>query len=485
MADIFSTFNISSSIETLISQLMAIERRPITLLEAERTELNRRRAMFSDLASKLSTLQSQAERLADTTSASVFNGKTVISSDSTVATATATSSATVDNHSIFVSQLAKAHIMVSNRITSSETDIVTNVGTGTKTFRITVNGVQTDVSVTLNSGDDNQAVLEKVASAINAAMEGVTDSVTASVINDTPTTSKLVIRSDQTGLAYKMALEDVDGTLLNYLGIDDESVAATDTAGGYIYADSELDAKFTLDGVEITRSSNTISDVLSGVTINLVGTQEAGEAPITLTVAPDTEAIRNQVESFIEAYNEVLSYLKAKTAVDPANYTRGDLAGDFTYVSLRMRLREMVSDAVSTVVSGHPEMLYQIGITADDDGTLSLSDPDTFTQTLESDVTKVSDLFNSSDGVAVCIDNFIEGFVKVGGVIDDDQSAIDSRIRNIDRRIGRLEERLALREQQYRQELAAMQEALALLAGQQSILSGFYRDLGWYLGYTG
>ncbi len=461
-----------SSIYGVVTSLMILERRPITRLEIKRGDLQTLKAIYGDLRSKLIALRSAAEDLADTIDRPLAD-RSVASSNTDVVTATATSAAALGSHQVFVSQLAKQHTMVSDRFTGADTGLRTTVGTGDKTFSITVNGVTTNVTVTIGADDTDADIISATASAINAALADVDDSVTATALSDTATTSKLVIRSDSTGVTYKTDLADVSGTLLQQLGIDNESIVATDTTGGYIYADSELTAKFTLDGISVSRDSNALDDVINGMTITLHAAQSTGDAAVDLTVNPDQSAVRATVEDFITKYNEALGYLRTKSTVDSETGTRQALGGKYLYLQLISNLRSTVAGIVSTG-SSQIQLLSDIGITQESDGSLSISDDDEFADALESNPEAVEALFNSStDGIAVQLDDLLEPFVHSGGYLDTERSNIDRKVSVLDERLDRMEARVAIKEQQLIKQYSKLQEAIVILSRQQAMISSF------------
>ncbi len=188
-----------------------------------------------------------------------------------------------------------------------------------------MNGQSQDVSVALTAGETDSAVLSAVASAINTAFASAgDDGVTATALADTSTTSKLVLQSDQTGADVRD--DPVRRRERRHPARDarrqQRPSAATGTTGGYIYAPSALDAQMTVDGVGVTRDSNTVSDVLPGVTLNLVGQQASGANPVNLVVSADTNAISTEVQNFVTNYNTVLSYLNSETAVSASTGAR-------------------------------------------------------------------------------------------------------------------------------------------------------------------
>jgi flagellar hook-associated protein 2 len=454
------------SIEYLVAQYMAIERQPVVKLEDNKKQVNMVKTVFTDLKSKLAALRTAAEDLKSTGSDSRFGAKTATSTNESVLTASAGSTATTGSHLIKVNQLAKADTQVSNQVTRSDTSVATAVGIGTKSFTVTINGESTQFDVNINEGDDNSTILSNLAQAINASDA----EIAASVVNNSSTTARLVLRSDNSGSDYEISISDTSGSLINHLGLD-SAAKSTDTAGGYIYQTSELDAKFELDGISITSNSNEVDDVLEGVTLNLSSVQDVGDDPIQLAVETDTETVKSNLKTFFEKYNDVLNYIKLKTAVDPENDVRGELAGDFSFINLRMNLRSMVSSSISSVSSGNPSLISEVGIEPDDQGNLSIADSDKFDDAVELDSNRIAALFSSTEGIATKIYDLLSPYTKTGGIIDDDSEALSRKVKNIDNHISNLETRLAWKEENYRTQFTKLQEAFNAVTTQQSVLA--------------
>lgn len=472
-----SSLSSGSSLYDLISQLMMIERQPIYRLEAKKDDLETLNGIYTDVKTKLDALQSVTDDITDPL-ASDMEERSTSSTNEAVITAVATSRALLGSHSIFVTQLAKHHTMVADQFTSAGTSIRTALGTGDQTFSITVNGTATEVTVAIDADDTDEDVIDATVAAINTAMADVTDAITATGLDDTSTTSKLIFRSDDTGSGYKMTLADVSGSLLATLGIGDESVAATDTTGGYIYADAELDAKFDLDGVTITRNDNVIDDVLTGVTFTLHGHQEAGDEEVDLAVERDNTAIRGTVDAFIEKYNDALDYLQLKTSVDSTG-VRQPLSNEFIYRGLIGSMRTVVGGSFTTG-SSTIAILANLGIEIDSRGKLSVDDDDEFDEAMDSDADAVIELFKGASGLAAQIDALIDPFIDAGGYIDNNKDNITTKISSIDDSIDRLEERMTRKEANYVAQYANLQATLAMLTQQQNFISTLTQSMGQY-----
>jgi len=486
-ADLFIQGN--PAIERLIATTLQIEGQPRFALEDRKAALNSRNKVLSDLDSKLSALNKLAKRLTDKLT-DHFAKKIVDSSDSDLFTATAESKALAGSHDILVQRLASSDTRVSKQYTSSGTALTSFFSTnGSQTFDIEVAHPTTanssnreKISVTINSsGATDDDVLDDIALAINNAMSAAVtaetidadEKVFASVVHEESGKSRLIFKTEQSGFTNRMVMTDSANSLLSTLEISN-NVQSSGTSGGYITdvgtsaSDSLLNSKLLVDGLTFYRDSNTINDILDGVTMTIKAVTPATE---TLKVSTDVEAVKKEIEEFLTAYNDVITYIKQKQKVDPETNSRGVLASDSTYSFMRSKFRGIMSDPVAGISSGNPEHLFEIGITAASDGTLSFTDEEKFENVLAAGSVPISDLFNSTNGVANQLKTFMDDFIKIGGIIDDGKESVEDRIKTLDGRIKRFDNRLAKREVQLRKQLARMQQISVLLGGQAAAFS--------------
>lgn len=461
----------SAAVDQLVAQYRASQRKPIANVENKKTTLTARLNVLGELRTKLETLFSTVKDLSATGTSSKFSTFTVSSTLTSIATATATSSAVSGTHTLLVTQLAKSDSVLSSLFSNSGTDIVTAEGAGTKQIQLTVNGTNTPVNVDLTGGDTNATVLSNIATAINSSGAAVS----ASVVSVTSSTSRLVLTSKTTGSTDAISLSNLSGTLLDNIGLTagilSGRTASTGSTAGFAYTSTaSLDANFKLDGIDLVRGTNSVSDALTGVTLDLKGTQLVTDTPVTLKVGVDKDAVKASVEKFIKDYNDTLSYLTAKTSVDPNTKTRQILAGDMTFTNLRVNLRTIATGEVTSVVSGNPKILADIGIKAAADGTLSISDSTKFDDALSSDVAKVAGLFNSSNGVAVQLQSKLSNFVSTTGIVQSAKNSLSDSIKNANTRIQRLNDRLDRKVNQFRDEYLKALNAMALISQQQQAL---------------
>lgn len=463
----------TNQLEELIKKYMEIESRPVADLKAAKEALTTRAAMFRDLNSSLLALKNASADLVPEDLTSLYDARTAVSSNPDVVVAKATTSATMATYSIFVERLASYDVVVSNTFTSTGTEISQAAGEGTKTFTVTVGSTSWNITVQVVAGQDNATVLANMASAINASAANT--AVSAAVVNEQADTSRLVITAKSTGSASAITLAEAGGTdnILSASGTT-TSVQASGTTGGYLAARDTLDARFTLSGLSFVRSSNEVSDAISGVTLSLKKAQAAGDAPVSIEVKRDTSAVKAKIKSFISSYNSTIKYLNNKTLVDPDAGIRGDLAGDATYLELKVKMNRVVQGRVDGLAYPDPTRLYDIGITLDSAGNLVLSDEAKLDAALSDRPEAVRDLFASATGVAVKMRDLMDPFVEeLTGIIARQQKSITNQIDRIDSRVKDLEERLAIREKALRSEFSSLIRAMQLMSAQSALLNSF------------
>jgi flagellar hook-associated protein 2 len=474
-----ATIGGTSDIATLVAQLIDLERRSGArkVYAQDKDALTLRSATLTDLRAKLSALNTQVQALTRPGALSPLGAKTVVSSAPTVATATASTGTLSGTHTLLVTQLAKRSTLVSSQWTQSGTELANAAGAGSHTFRISVGGADTQVTVAVGGAEDNRTLLSAMAAAIN----GTDAKVSASVVHDSTTTARLVLTSDEPGATNLMTLADESGTLVASSG-SNSAVPSSGTAGGYLYAADQLDARFVLDGLAITRGANVVTNALPGVTFTLTSPQAADAQPATLTVGPDQEAIKTNVQAFLDAYNATIAFLKDRTGVsvstetrasgttDVTSVNRGTLASEAVYLGLLMNLRADVAGRITTGATGGPVALSEIGITAGRDGVLSIGDTTKFAKALTEDADAVAALFNSSDGIAARLSARLDGFVKTGGPIDTAVASTTARLQSVNRAIAQQEAYLRVKQATLLQQYTMLQETLLQLQEQQATL---------------
>jgi len=375
-------------VESIVTALVNAEKGPLTSVTTQISSYQTKLSAYGTLKSALSSFQSSLSSLV---SATKFSAQTATSSDTSIFTATATGKATAGDYSINVTQLAQAQKLSASGFSSTSD----TVGTGTLSISFgtysstgntfTANTGKTGATITIDSTNNT---LSGVRDAINAA--GI--DVTASIVND-GTTNRLVITSKTTGEAssLKISVTDDDGTSSDASGLSQLAYDPTSTSGSgknMTELQAAKNALLTIDGISISKATNTISDALEGVTLNLLKVSDGDT--INLNVERDSDTITKSVQAFVDAYNTLNSKITSLTKYDAETETKGELLGDATTRSISMQLKSMVTQTISN--NGTLTSLSQIGVGFQRDGTLAL-DTDKLDDAIENNFSDIASLF--------------------------------------------------------------------------------------------
>jgi flagellar hook-associated protein 2 len=268
------------------------------------------------------------------------------------------------------------------------------VGTGTITFRFgtydgtfTANPAKAIESVTIDATNNS---LQGIRDAVNAADAGVT----ASIVND-GSGYRLLFKSDDSGEdnSLEVTVTDTgDGNNLDNAGLSQLAYDPTGTLGNgknMTETSEAQDAAFSIDGLSMTRSSNTVTGAIEGVTLELTG--ETSGTPETLTLAQDLTDVTTKVQAFVDSYNTLNSTLDDLAGYDTSTEEGGILLGDSMVNSVTSSIRNILTGAISGL-SGSYTSLAQVGISFQLDGTLELDTSD-LNDALEDDVDAVAKVF--------------------------------------------------------------------------------------------
>jgi len=453
------------NIDSIISQIQDVQRRPILQLQARQATFQKQSGAILSVSSKLATLLAVSTSVNNPAN---FNTRTASVTKTTAGnlllTATADSTATTGSYSLTVKQLAQAEKKASQGVVDLNTTAVAS-GAGTLRFKVGSSGTEYSVTVSasttlqglrdainsaggsvtasiINDGTgsnpfrlvlagnasgaantititNNNTTLDFTNKKVEAAYAATTNSFAGTVSsnagnNYTGTTNKTflakIVSGGAAGVAtYKYSIDGgitylgangaaytganaitTQGTLTTYI---DSAVAANSTnegvqlafGAGTLAADDTFtvdvftptlqaaqDAVIQIDNSTVTKTSNSITDAIQGVTLNL--TQADTSNPVTLSVSTDTSGLAEKVKNFANAYNDVNDFLTQQFAFDPKVKKAGVLLADSTVRSLQVLLKNIVSGSIPGLTSGKAN-LSQIGITSDSKtGTLKVND---------------------------------------------------------------------------------------------------------------
>ncbi|MCB1901975.1 flagellar filament capping protein FliD [Cognatazoarcus halotolerans] len=427
-------------VNSLVSQLMTVEQRPLTALATKEASYQSKLSAFGQLKSALSTLQTAANTLKD---AAKFSATRATVAGGAPFSATSTSEASAGNYSIEVQALAKEQ----RTATSATTEFAPAAGDLIVTFGKVDGGIFTPGTAAPKTLNFAGGTLEAFRDAINDGDLGIS----ASIVNN-GTVKQLVIKGDATGAEQAFQLSGTTGLSV------DPTVAGVSSDPTYNLAGAQ-DAQVNVDGIIVTRSTNTLSDVLEGVTFTL--NKEDVGTPYALTVADDKSSATSAINAFVKAYNDLSTTIKSLTAYDAENKQASTLTGDATARSMQSQLRNMLGGAISGLAGA--ARLSDIGVSFTATGGLEVNSSK-LTEALSNPTLDVGTFFagtDTVDGFATRISERIDGFIGAEGLIAGRTDGINSSIKSIDNQREQLTARLTRIEARYRAQFTALDTLLS------------------------
>ncbi len=384
MAELTSIFGAQAGFDTakVVEQLIALQNRPIDINLAKRDVQVEKLETFEDLKTRLGTFKTVLNTLNKgsrfISTQGNFTGSGTTTTD--IVDITTTSTATSGTFTISVSQLAREAKLTSEGFASLDTTIPQG------TLELVVGGTTTliNINATNNTVDGLRLAIN------NSGAE-----VTANFVNDgSDNPIRLTLSGNNTG---------ADNTVSARIFTTGLGVGET-TQLSFTETQSSLDALLELDGISISKSSNTVTDIITGAIIKLQGT---GEGNIQLST--DFDSIRDKVTNFVSEYNNLTEFIQNLVSFNADTLESGSFLGNFAIQNLQNILRGTVSGEVSGV-QGPFGFLSQIGITTQSDGKIVLETAK-LNDALQADLGNVSDLFSSRATVSNVNTTFI-GFLE-------------------------------------------------------------------------
>lgn len=466
-------------IETIVTSLVDAEKAPVEQsIMRQETEITETLTGFSQLRGVLGGLQTAADSL---TSASTFDAVTVISSDETKVTASATDGV-LGSYDLQITTLASAQNLTSGDFTATSDTVGTGtltisfgtptyVGTTPDTYSAFSDSTASSVSVTISSDDSS---LAGVRDAINSA----TDQVVASIVQ-IGTNYRLMLTSAQTGVENSLSIavsDTTDASDTDSSGLSQLAYSAT--ASNLTQTAAAVDASFSVNGLSLTSSTNTISTVIPGATVELVNTTSS---PVSLRFSADTGAVTSAIEEFISKYNSYITEARQLVRFNSVTGEAGLLQGDATARSTINSLTTALARQVSA--SATYSSLVELGITTQADGTLIL-DSSTLSAALAADPSAVEVLFaggtvdgEAITGVAQDFDDQITTYLQYQGTFDVKADLLEEQAQSVAEQREALTKRLERVEERFRAQFNAMDALLAQLTMTGTFLESQFESL--------
>ena len=424
---------------SIIDQLMELERRPLSLLEKDKTWLNSRLQAFTELDTKLKSFADGIRELGD---ANTLLQRSIRQSSDALLTARVDSNAQAGaSYQVEVVSLAQVQKSVSAGV-ASKTDAVF----GTGAMSLTLDGTST--AITIGAGDNS---LTGIMNAINTADLGVR----ASIINDgSATPFRLVLTGNDPAKSFTLDASSLTGGTVA-LDLGEPVQQATR-------------AHIRVDTIDIYSDSNTLTEAIPGVTLDLTRA-EVGTLT-SLNVGIDRDSIKATIEAFAKGYNEVVGFITSQSAMNGAK--GGVLGGDSGIGTIKRRLQTMLTQPLGN--SGVFTALSQLGFETRKDGTLKVNEK-TLNAAIDENLDSVVSLLageNGVDGIAGQFQDYLDTLTdSVSGLLKGRKDSIDSNLRRLDTRITSMEMRLEKRQQMLERQFSAMESLISGLNAQSSYLS--------------
>lgn len=430
---------IASGIDSasLIDSLVASAKVPMNRLQTQKTEFNSQSKKLSDIKTKLTTLQTAAKAL-DSKGEALGNKTT--SSDEKVMKATALGGASMGSFKVEVSSVAQSERTYSNAFASDGEVGVT--GTGKLTIKV---GAADAIEIEV----DTQDTLATIANKINAAGA----QVSAGIFND-GTSFRLQVTGTQSG--EKNAITFTEGTGLS-LGLsnplNEKQVAS--------------DAVVTVDGLPVKSASNTIAGAVPGVTLTVVD-----KGTSVIQVDRDDESLKAKLQTFTDAYNDVMKTLNAEFTYTGAKKGNDSLASDSTLKTLQGSLRGLASRVTG---NGDSKMtsLGSIGLNLQRDGTLLL-DGTKYSKAIAADYEGVSSLLagrTDGAGLMTAFSNGLDQYARSDGTLKTRIDNLAARNKRIDAQVANMQLRLDKYQETLQRQYSALESTMGNLQSQGNALS--------------
>lgn len=341
-----SSLGIGSGVLTsdLVEQLVAAERRPTEVRLDQKTE--RTEALISAYGMLRSAVTELRLPMRQLGSADAMKSFSATSSGSNIDVSVDASKASRGSYSLDVKSLAQSQALASRDVFADRD--ATSVGRGTMTLQV---GDKT-TNITIDSSNDT---LQGLANAINEANAGVS----AGVI-DTGNGFQLVLSADETGEANAVNIsvsEDGAAPGLSRFAFD---TADPDNVDGMRQTIAASDAVMEINGVEIRRATNTIENVVDGLTFNITG-----EGKSTVKVEQDTAAVAERVQAFVDKFNELQGTIRELSSFDSETGQGSILTGDSTVRNIQNQLKRVLTDIIPGLENASVRSLADVGISTD------------------------------------------------------------------------------------------------------------------------
>lgn len=421
-----SSLGIGSGLDLngLLDKLTKAEQQRLTPYTTKQSSYNAQLTAYGTLKGSLEKFDNLSKELAKE---DFFKGTTASEHDAFKISTDA--KAVPGNYVVEVTQLAQAQTLTTQEKISDQTTRLGAEGAADRSISITAGNPPKETKIPLS---DDQTSLVEMRDAINGAKAGVT----ASIMRVGDNQYQLAIGSSTTGESNQVAIQvnnDAQlGGILNY-----DATRSTSPMKETVKAQ---DAQLVVNGTAIKRSTNSISDALQGVTLDLKTKTKDGE-PQNLVISTNTAGTTDKIKEWVDSYNSLLDTFNSLTKFTPVktgeeqNASNGPLLGDNTLRGVQSSIKSALSAA-----QDNPELkgLGNLGISTDTKtGKLEI-DSTKLKKALDEKPDQVTNFFvgNGKDtGMATEIHNEIQSYIKSGGIIENSTKSINTNLDRLNNQI--------------------------------------------------
>lgn len=455
-------------VSSIVSQLVALERKPIDALQAKTTAIQTKLSSFGLLQSYAANVRDIADRLAKP---DFWTATAATTSDGASVGVASTTSAAAGTYQVNVTQLAKAQSLSSKAYAAS----TTSVGTGSLHIELgswdsglttfTADAAKAAIDVPVIAGQDS---LEAIKASINAANAGIT----ASIVTDASGAKLVFTSSSGAASAVRITASDDDGNNTDASGLSALAFNPPAAAGQMTQNQAAKDATATINGLSVSSATNTLTGVISGVTLTLY--KETASA-VQVNVALDSSSIKKAVADFAKAYSDINGYITQQTKYDAATKKAAALQGDRATLTLQSNLRQVfLSNSSASLVYSR---LSDIGLEIQSDGSMKVNDTK-LSAALAANPAEVTKLFSSTASADTAQQGFAVRVKAVASQLIASDGAITTRTQSLRDNITRnqnqqkqLEDRVALIQQRLTKQYSSLDTILGQINAVNSSLT--------------
>jgi flagellar hook-associated protein 2 len=424
----------------LIGAMVGVYSIPKNLLEADIESAEEKKEAIAGLKNRLEDLEDALEEIDDEDSFKVYKA----SYEETDAFAVTVDGSSVPGaYDVDITSLARAELEVSQGFADKSSTGVVAEGT----IAVTYAGTATEIRV-----DSSNSSLTRV----------------AALIDDIEGLSAYVLDTGAAAKPYKLVIQGEDTGEDNTIEIDTSGLTGGGITPSFTENRSAADAEVEINGISISSDSNTISDAVPGMDIELYQTTSSAE---TVTVTMDKEGIRANVQTVLDAYNEVVSWVGTKSAFNADADIKGPFVGETTVNRVMRGLQNVVSDTYDS--SEDLNSLSLVGITTQSTSKVEM-DTDDFDDALDDHFDDVMELFISEDGFGAAMKEQIDVYIDpVDGTLESFADSLEARIDDMEDQVSSYEYRIERYEARLREQFSAMEALLGSMQGTSNYLSAF------------